>query len=247
MTRCAMVLAAALLFSSCATRRANLIVPPPARSDGSEPSWVDLRPGMELRIEGAYYREGSPRRSVTDYLGAETATFEVRSNGVIQLSSVSSFLDGQTAKARPRDQPAVQLLIRPSNLRYRYHRLFFQVVMSRNGTIRPAVLLGSRSIAELDNLTNQFLAQQNSPCGPESNGCTEFPVWCTASLAIEIVVNDVAQKVIWGSTLGSVALHPRHVELMRVSNGRLSPVPIDAANPEALRLPLLHGDQISWN
>ena len=137
----------ALLLSSCAARRANLALPQPGGSDGPAPAWLDLRPGMELRIEGAYYREGSPRRNATDYLGAETATYEVLSNGTLRLRSVSSFLNGQPGKEQPRNQLAVQLLIRRPNLTWRYHRLFFPVVMSRTGTIRPAALLGSRSVS----------------------------------------------------------------------------------------------------
>jgi len=241
------VLAFALLCSSCAARRSTLALPQSNGSNGSAPSWVELRPGMEFRIEGAYYREGSPQRGAADYLGTETATYEVRPNGTLRLGSVSSFPDKQSGKGQPRDQPAVQLLVRPRNLSWRYHRLFFQVVMSRTGTIRPAVLLGSRSIAELDNLTKQLLAGQHSVCDPGSNRCDALPEWCTASLAIEIVVNGAARKVVWGSSLGSVAAHPRHIELLRVSNGRLAPIPIDAADPETLRLPLLHGDQVTWN
>jgi len=241
------LLASVLLFSSCAARRANLVLPQSGGPDASVPNWAELRPGMEFRIEGAYYREGSPRRGAADYLGAETATYEVRSNGSLRLASVSSFLDKQPGKVQPRDQPAIQLLVRPRNLAWRYHRLFFQVVMSRTGTIRPAVLLGSRSIAELDNLTKRLLAGQYSVCDRGSNRCDTLFEWCTASLAIEIVVNGAARKVVWGSSLGSVASHPRHVELLRVSNGRLAPVPIDANDPEALRQPLLHGDQVSWN
>jgi hypothetical protein len=232
---------AAVMISSCAARRVS-VVPPQ-----TTPAWLDLRPGMELRIEGAYYKDGSPRSGMADYLGAETAAWEVRSNGTLELGPVSSFLHAQPGKEQPRDQPALQLLVSPRDLTYRYHRLFFQVVMDRAGTIRPAVLLGSRSIAELDNLTKQFLAGQPSLCGPGSNRCDAFPAWCTASVAIGIVVNGVARKVVWGSTLGSVAAHPRNVELLRVSNGRLAPVPIDAGDPGALRLPLLHGDQVSWN
>jgi hypothetical protein len=235
------------LFSSCGGRRAGLVLPQQGGSDGSALSWVDLLPGMEFKIEGAYYREGSPRRNSTDYLGTETAAYEVRSNGTLRLVSLSSFLDQQPEKQQPRDQPAVQLLVRPRNLTWRYHRVFFQVVMSRTGAIRPAVLIGSRSIAELDNLTKRFLDGQHSVCDSGSNRCNAFPEWCTASLAIGIVVNSTARKVVWGSTLGSVAPHPRHVELLRVSNGGLAPVRIDAADPEALRLPLMHGDQVSWN
>src|SRR5579872_1817679 len=39
--------------------------------------WVDLRPRMELRIENAYYRAGSPKHGVTDFLGTEIARFQV--------------------------------------------------------------------------------------------------------------------------------------------------------------------------
>ncbi len=82
------------------------------------PEWVDLRPRMELRIEGAYYREGAPRRGLTDYLGAESVTYEVRADGSLQIGSLSSFLKNKPAEKQPRDQPAVQVLIRPRNLGY---------------------------------------------------------------------------------------------------------------------------------
>lgn len=239
--------AIALLLSSCTVRRAGLVAPQAGGADGSPPGWVDLRPGMELKIEGAYYREGSPGRNVADYLGDEVATYVVSTNGTLRLGSVSSFLDHESGKQQPRDQPAVQLLVRPRNLAYRYHRLVFQVLVSSNGTIRPAILLGSRSIAGIDKLTKQLLEGQLSGCGPGSGECAALPLWCTASPSIGIVVNGNARKVAWGSTLGSVAIRPSHMELLRADNGRSAAVQVDVADPEALRAPLAQGDQVSWN
>ena len=211
------------------------------------PTWVDLRPGMELRIEGAYYREGAARRGLADYLGAQSVAYEVGTDGSLRAGAFASFLKNNPDKKQPRDQPAVQTLIRPRNLRYRYHRLFLQIAMSRSSAIRPAVLIGAASSAQLDELTTEFLAGQ-LVCGPRpSNRCTAFPALCTASPGIEIVLNGVARKVTWGSTLGSIAGHPRSVELLRDTNGRLASVPIDIADPESLRLPLLHGDRLNWN
>jgi hypothetical protein len=46
--------------------------------------------------------------------------------------------------------------------------------------------------------------------------------------------------------LDSIALHPRHVEMLRADAGRLVPVEIDSSDPGALRLPLLPGDRITW-
>ncbi len=236
----------AILFSSCAAHRVALAPPQPDSADGSGPAWVDLRPGMELRVEAAYYREGSPTRDMASYVGSQSVTYQVATDGTLSAGAVSSFLKDHPEKKQPRDQPAVERLIPARNLRYRYHRLFFQLAMSRTGPTHPAVLMGSGSKAELDRSTSEFL-QAQSVCGRHpATQCLEFPGFSTASIGIEILLNGVARKVTWGSTVGSVAGHPRSVELVRDSNGRLTPIPVDIADPEALRLPLMHGDRLSW-
>ncbi len=245
-SRSGTAVAVALVWSACASRR--IVVPLPAGGDGPTPSWVELQPGMELRVEGAYYREGAPRVGIADYLGAETARYEVTSGGALRMVSVQSFVTEQNGKTQPRDQPAVQTLVRPRNLTYRYHRLFFQVVMSRAGATRPALLLGAPSPAALDRVTQQFLAGQHSPCGArQSDQCTTFPEMITASVDVVITVNGAPRKVVWGTALDRVAGRTaRKIELKRLANGRLTPVPIDPSDPDAMRTPLLHGDEITW-
>lgn len=237
-----MLLGAAILSCACAMHRATI---QPSVGDGSAPSWVELQPGMELTVEGAYYREGSPKISFADYLGAETASYEVAAGGTLRLTSISSFVTEQPGKMQPRDQPAVQTLVRPRNLSFRYHRLFFQVVMSRMGTTRPAVLLGARSSSALDGITRQFLSGKDSLCdATPSDQCTSFPAMCTASLKIGITVNGAARKVVWGTTLAAVVSHPSKIVVKRLINGRMWLVQIDLSDPDAIRTPLLHGDEI---
>jgi hypothetical protein len=238
--------AVVLLLASCAGKHVSFAPLQPGGGD-STPVWVELLPGMRLKIEGAYYRDGSPRRGLADYLGPETVTYEVRPDGTLRQESVTSFLTSKPEEKQPRDQPAIQTLIRPRDLTGWRHRLFFQIVVNRVGATRPAVLIGSRSTAELDRLTAQFLAGGPQACTTAPTRCTAFPDWCTTSVEIEIVANGVARKVVWGTTLGAVAGRPAHAELLRVSAGRLAPIAIDLTNPEALRLPLVHGDQLSWN
>jgi hypothetical protein len=64
---------------------------------------------------------------------------------------------------------------------------------------------------------------------------------------MQLVVNGRPQSVLWNSALGSIAIHPRHIQLLRAYAGRLTPVEIDPSDPNALRLPLLPGDQIAWD
>ncbi|HKD05997.1 MAG TPA: hypothetical protein VKB79_08845 [Bryobacteraceae bacterium] len=203
---------------------------------------------MDFRIDGAYYREGAPRTGLADYLGAESVRYEVTSTGALRLVSLSSFVTQEKGKTQPRDQPAVQTLVRPRNLAYRRHRLFFQIVMSRAGATRPAVLLGASSAPALDRLTRQFLSGQHSPCGIRpSDQCTTFPELITASLEVVITVNGAPRKVVWGTALSVIAARgARKIELKRVTDGRLATIPIDPSDPEAMRTPLVHGDDVTW-
>lgn len=203
--------------------------------------WVDLGRQMELRIENAYYREGMPKRGLTGFLGTEIARYETGSDPGLRLTSVQSHL-----AQRPGDQPPVQELLPGSNSRYRCYRFFYEVLFNRKQELRGAVLLGADSSDELDRLAAKLLTEPESVCGGQSIHCTIFPEACTVSIEIKIVVNGAPRTVVWGSRLASVARRPRHVELLRPYAGRLTPVHLDAADPKALRLPLLPGDRINW-
>ena len=203
--------------------------------------WLDLRPSMKLRIENAYYKEGVPKHGLAGFLGTEIAQYEVRPNGSLRQISVQSGL-----AQRPADQPPVQELIPTSQFRYRHHRFFFAIVFKRQGEERGSVLLGARSAPELDRLGARLLADPDSVCGGQSPNCTVFPQACSVSTEIAIVVNGSPRTVPWGSVLSTVAARPQNVELLRSYHSRMTPVEVDARDPNALRLPLLPGDRIQW-
>lgn len=263
--RRAMVFAYLLLFSvSCAHRRAGTsfrVLPAKPdyllRSPDSKdtpfpevlgrytnvgPDWVELRPQIELRVENAYFREGAPKRGLANFLGTEIARYRMLPAGALEQIAVQSRLP-----QRPADQPPVQQLLSESQRRYRYHRLFYQVLLNQKADIRSAVLLSASSIDEMDRLTKLLLSEPASVCGSVSTHCTAFPEACTASLEIEIVVNGVPRTVLWGSVLAGVAEHHRRVELFRTYLDRLAPVEINLRDPEALRVPLLPGDRVKWH
>src|SRR5581483_10637825 len=128
------------------------------------PAWVELRPQMELRIECAYYREGSTKRTLANFLGTQVARYQVRPGGTLRLLSVQSGL-----KQEPGNQPPVQRLISNSQGRYRYHRFFYEILLNRKAELRGAALLGARSAEELDRLAAQLLADPASVCGGDSS------------------------------------------------------------------------------
>jgi hypothetical protein len=209
-------------------------------SDVGPPQGWLLHSNTQLRVENAYYREGAPKHGIADFLGTQTAIYRVRGRG-LQLLSLRS----EVAR-RPADQLPVQDLIGPEQRRYRYYRYFFQIVFRQKANTRGAVLLGADSLDELSALAVRLLDDPDAVCSGPSTHCATFPEACTVALQIEVSVNGVRSVVGWGNTLGSVAVHPRTLKLSRLDNGTLTPVEVDAGDPNALRLPLLPGDRIEW-
>lgn len=206
---------------------------------GETQGWL-LHPQTELHIENAYYREGAPKHGIANYIGTEQVVYQVRQRS-LRLILVKSGLE-----QRPADQPPVQELIGASRLHYRCYRYFFQIVFRQKADTRGAVLLGANSINELDRLASRLISDPEAVCDGRSPHCAVLPEACTVALEMEIVANGAARTVVWGNLLDSVATHPRKVRLLRLYDGKLTPVEVQASDPMALRLPLLPGDRIEW-
>ena len=205
------------------------------------PGWVELRPLTELRVENAYFREGAPKHGLANFLGTEIARYRVLPTGELKEISVESRVE-----QRPSDQPPVQQLLSEAQRLYHSHRYFYQVLLSKKSNVRSAVLLGAKSMDEMERLTTQLLTEPESVCGDGLAQCTVFPEACTVSLEMKVMVNGGSRTVLWGSTLAEFAESHRHVALFRRYQDRLAPVEIDVRDREALRVPLLPGDVIKW-
>jgi hypothetical protein len=202
--------------------------------------WMDLHPWMDLRIENAYYKDGFPKRGLDGYLGTEVARYQVIPKGGLRQVSVRSMKD------RPADQPPVEDLISRTQRRFQYYRYYFAIVFNKDAKESRSVLLGANSNVELDRLANALAADPDSVCSESSAHCIRFPEGCSVSIEMQIVVNGQSRTVLWGSTLGSIANHSQDISLLRQYEGHMVPVAVNAGDPNALRLPLLPGDRISW-
>ena len=150
-------------------------------------------------------------------------------------------------KELPAGDRRVQDLIRGSQRRARFYRYFYAVVFNQKSDIRGSVLLSASSTKELDRLGEQLLAQPDSVCGAKAPHCTAFPQNSTVSLQIAILVNGLPRTIAWGSSVASVAPRPKHLALLRLYAGRLTPVEMIASDPNALRLSLFPGDQLTFD
>jgi len=201
--------------------------------------WIDLRPLMELRIENAYYEKGVSRRGLAGYLGTEVAHFAIQPDGLKLLSL-------EPMKDRPPGDAPVDSLIPIAELNFRYYRLYFEIFLGGTHDSHGSVLLGANSPQELGQISAQ-LTHPETVCNAQSIHCAVFPEACSVSVEMKVVVNDKNQTVVWGSLLHEITDHPHRLTVKRRYAGRLTPIKLDARDPNVLRMPLLPGDEINWN
>jgi hypothetical protein len=202
-------------------------------------AWIDLEPLMELRIENAYYEPGVPRSGLAGFLGTEVARYAVTPSGLNLLSI-------EPMKNRPNEDLPVQDVIAGMVMNFSHYRLYYEIVFARSDHSHGSVLLGADSQAEIDMLSAQ-LSHPEAVCSQTSAHCTVFPEACSVSVEMNVVISRKPTSVVWGSTLGSIAKQPHHLEMKRLFARELRPVRINTNDPKSLLLPLLPGDQITWN
>lgn len=201
---------------------------------------MELRPEMELRIENAYYKPGMPRRGLAGFLGTGVARYKVTGRGLKLLSI-------QPMKNRPANDARVDQLIPAAQQRHSHLRFYYEIFFRQSHEARGSALVSADTQQELDGLTAKLAQDPDSVCGPAAQNCTVFPEACSVSIEMEIFVNGAPTDVLWGTTVGSVAEHPRSLAMQRLYKGRLMPVTIDSSDAKALRMPLLPGDRVKWN
>lgn len=241
-----------VLVQGCAARRPFTLLPGVLRApDGVETpvgetlagfynqreGWVDLQPGMTLKLERAYFKSATLPRRLENYVGLETALFRVgarRNLARVELSELPQ---------RPGDQAGVATLLREQQLRLRAQRLYFQVALDKKSGTSSAVLLSARSHAELLRVPDLSLL-----CGGSKSEalCQVFPEGNSVSLAIDVTVNGVHKSLLWGSNLGSVVGAATQFKLQRYYKGKLTEVQLDPAHAETRRLPLFPRDVIQY-
>ncbi|HEU0122916.1 MAG TPA: hypothetical protein VFQ91_20470 [Bryobacteraceae bacterium] len=211
-----------------------------AFSDSLE-GWVDLQPGMVLRVERAYF-DLPESRLVRDFAGLESMQLQVDSS-----SGVLREIAFQPLANRPVGQASVRAAI-PENARKQpNHRFFFQVVLDKSsGSARAALVSGSSVENIAANGARLLRGERCEGELPQGGMCTAIPDGAAASLLFQVVANGKPTLTLWGSSAAHLAGKRPVQRFLRPYRGRLRRVRFDPRDPVALRLPLLPGDVLDF-
>ena len=202
--------------------------------------WVDLRPFMRVHVTNAYYEAGKPKRGLDGFIGTEQVWYrKLQPPGLIEGA-----IERKMLAVRPAADPPVEALLPAASRQFGAYRLFFSIRINRRGATRGAVLLGAPTQSELESRASALLTDPDSVCREGAAECTVFPEVCTVSPVVEVTVNGEQKVFVWGTPLAAAVKGAKGIRLTRLLAGKRATVPIEAADTNALRLPLLPGDEI---
>jgi hypothetical protein len=216
--------------------------------------YVDLAPGMQLRIERDFFGA-----LPTDYQGTTIANYEIAGNDesgtAIKFLRVEERSAGSTTPVpTPSDAGlATQFATAP-----RLRLFLLNLAVSAN-TKAPAILIGASSKEELNAPTQAVESDPAISCSSLQRwpvSCALFDGSVTVSPMLEVFVNGAPTYIPIGSRLWAVLSHltdaqqaklMRTLRLRRRFQGKLVDVRFVPDSNTLSQLLLVGGDRISWS
>jgi len=222
-------------------------------------SGVDLKPGIRLKIERAYFRSpaaGEEEHEEQNFLGLSTVYFDVEASdnkirfqqaGNIRYSPASL---GEMVQEGSRDLALSSLSPEPS------YRLFFYTYFVPEKHKRSAVIIGGKSASQLNELDHRLRAMPDQGCkntAADAVTCIEFDGFVALSSQISAEMNGKIKFLEWGTRVKDVL--PRNLEVEKLKSLRIQrqflntyyDVRFDPGDSQVLSLWLVGGDRLTWS
>src|SRR5271170_3974191 len=173
---------------------------------------VDLKPGIRLKIERAYFRAamaGEEDRSAKTFLGLSTVLFDVELDGdhntrLRQVGDIK-YSPESLASTVTEGSRDLELANLPSEPRY---RLYFYTDLVAEKHTRSAAVIGATSLGQVDEVDRKLRANREQDCKtvevPGAVTCFAFFGFVTVSSQISVELNGKTTFIEWGTRVDDV-------------------------------------------
>ncbi len=215
--------------------------------------YVDLAPGMQLRIERDFFGARS-----TDYQGTTITNYEISGNDESGTAIKFLGVEKRSGSTTPVPTSSDAALATQFATGPRLRLFLLNLAVSAN-TKAPAILIGASSKEDLTAPTQAIESDSAISC----SGLQRWPVTCalfdgsvTVSPMLEVFVNGAPTYIPIGSRLWAVLPHVtnaqqaklmRTLRLRRRFQGKLVDVKFVPDSNTLSQLLLFGGDRISWS
>jgi hypothetical protein len=222
-----------------------------------EQSGLDLKPGLRLKIDRAYFRPAAPEEeehSIKNYLGVSTVSFDVElaSDGKIRFRQIGAVQYSTESLGKHAEEGAGDLGLRNLEGQAHCRLLFYTYLVPTQHDISSAII-GAGDAIQLDELQQQLRIHREAGCndaaGGKRDGCFEFKGFVTLSAQVKVELNGKSQFVDWGTKVKAVVPN-KALKLLKIQRrfmGSYYDVRFDPANSDIFSLVLVGGDRLTWS
>jgi hypothetical protein len=217
--------------------------------------YVNLAPGMQLRIERDFFASESPAADPRDYRGTTITSYAVDGNGqngvhLTFLGVEKKSAGGHTPQAIALDIDLATQFAAAARL-----RLFLQDLEVSGNAKTPAILVGAANENDVNQATRQVAANPQACTGHLNVTCAIFQGSVTVSPMLQVTVNGKPTYVPIGSKLWSVlpldsSRNGNVVRTLRVERpyrGKMAEVMFAHDQEGVAQILVMGGDRISWS
>jgi hypothetical protein len=223
-------------------------------------SGLDLKPGIRLKIERAFFRPpraGEEEHEEKDFLGLSTSYFDVEltAENKIRFLQVGDIRYSPASLAQSDQEGSSDLALSGLPLESSY-RLFFYTYFVPEKHKRSAVIIGGESASQLDELDHQLRAMPEQGCkntAASAVTCMEFDGFVALSSQIKVELNGNTKFLEWGAKVKDVL--PKNSGVKALRSLRMQrryldtyyEVRFDLKDLNVLSLWLVGGDRLTWS
>jgi hypothetical protein len=221
--------------------------------------YVDLIPGMELRIERNLFAAGAGGpQDRGNYQGTITTSYGLVQNADREFRLKLLRREGDYKKFSASVDGLPDTTLAAKFQASSHLRLLLQSLAVSADVKSPAVLLGSQDTARLDEATRAFVSNPRMSCSDLKDAavtCVDFDGVVTVSPMLQVVVNRRTTYVPLGSRIWFVFPHSSNnsnadilktMRMRRIYQGRYVDVQFARNEQDMGQILLFEGDEISW-
>jgi hypothetical protein len=220
-------------------------------------SSLDLKPGMRLKIERAYFRAAKTTEeadAAQNFEGLSTVNFDVESenDGKIHFRQIGD-VRFNPASLRGQIQDESQDLELIGILPEFHYRLVFYTLLVSKEQKLSAAIVGAGSASQLDEFDHELRLRPIGGCknfaAANEVACVEFSGLVTVTSQIRVELNGKSKLIDWGTRVKDLLSKDslRSLTIQRKFMNSYRDIRFNPGDSSVLSLALVGGDRLRWS
>jgi hypothetical protein len=223
----------------------------------AERSSVDLKPGMRLKVERAYFRSNEAaeeEHTAKNFIGVSTMYFDVElaSNAKIRFRQIGAIRYSSASLAHKVQDGGRDLGLGGAPQELHYRLLFYTYLVPKEHKLSAAII-GADKASQLDDLDEELRRDPDEACKisarTRGQACVEFDRFVALTPQIKVELNGKPRFIDWGTRIKDVLSEDsfKSLRIQRRFMNSYYDVHFDPQDSNLRSLPLVGGDRLSWS